>query len=121
MRWRSGKSSSSSTKARRGAGSVAEAVYGVPEVLWQGAERYLTEELADIVARFYRPSERGCFLLALTFADLLQPAGGDPEEAFAGGHEKAGRLCGGSPQNRPAGGKGAPNRLRPPGSAGTDG
>lgn len=36
------------------AGSVAEAVYGVPEVLWQGAERYLTEELADIVARFYR-------------------------------------------------------------------
>ena len=36
------------------AGSVAEAVYGVPEALWQGAERYLTEELADIVARFYR-------------------------------------------------------------------
>lgn len=70
--------------------------------------------LERIAARFYRPDERGRFLLALTFAGLLQPSGGDPAEAFAGWYEKAGRLCGGSPQNRPAGGKEARIADGPP-------
>ena len=34
-------------------GSIAEAFYGVPEEIWQEARSRLTDELAEIVDKFY--------------------------------------------------------------------
>ena len=34
-------------------GSIAEAFYGVPEEIWQEARSLLTDELAEIVDKFY--------------------------------------------------------------------
>ena len=34
-------------------GPIAEAYYGAPEELWETASGYLTEEIRDVVHRFY--------------------------------------------------------------------
>ena len=39
-------------------GPIAEAYYGVPEELWETASGYLSEEIRDVVNRFYTEIEK---------------------------------------------------------------